>query len=117
MIRRRHFLGTAFGSTAGLLVMPNLFSGSLFAADSPNKRIQIAQIGCGRMGIADMQSLLSEKLARVVAVCDIDSKRAAHAKTVVEKFYKKKGEAAVEVNVYSDYHELLANSEIDAVVN
>lgn len=117
MIRRRHFLGTAFGSTAGLLVMPNLFSGSLFAADSPNKRIQIAQIGCGRMGIADMQSLLSEKLARVVAVCDIDSKRAAHAKTVVENFYKKKGEAAVEVKVYSDYHELLANSEIDAVVN
>ena len=117
MNHRRHFLKTTLGGTAGLIALPQIFPGSLFAADSPNKRIQIAQIGCGRMGLADMGSLLSETLARVVAVCDLDSKRAAHAKTVVEEFYKKQGEAFVEVKVYSNHLELLANPEIDAVVN
>lgn len=117
MNHRRHFLKTTLGGTAGLIALPNIFSGSLLAADSPNKRIQVAQIGCGRMGTGDMESILAEKLARVVAVCDLDRKRAAYAKKVVEDFYKKNGEAAVEVKVYSDYHELLANSEIDAVVN
>ncbi len=114
---RRHFIKTAIGGTAGLIAIPRIFSGSLFAADSPNRRIQVAQIGCGRMGLADMNSIMSESLARVVAVCDVDSKRAAHAKEVVENFYKKKGESVVKVKVYSSYHELLANQEIDAVVN
>ena len=117
MNRRRHFLKTTLGGSVGLIALPQLFPGSLFAADSPNKRIQVAQIGCGRMGIGDMESILSEKLARVVAVCDIDQKRAAHAKEVVEAYYRKKGETSVEVKVYSDHLELLANSEIDAVVN
>lgn len=117
MNHRRHFLKTTLGGTAGLIALPQIFSGSLFAADSPNKRIQIAQIGCGRMGLADMGSLLSEKLARVVAVCDLDSKRAAHAKSIVEEFYKKSGEKFVEVKVYSNHLELLANPEIDGVVN
>ena len=88
MTHRRHFLKTTLGGATGLIALPHIFSGSLFAADSPNKRIQVAQIGCGRMGLADMEALLSEKLARVVAVCDLDSKRAAHAKTVVEDYYK-----------------------------
>lgn len=113
---RRHFLKTTLG-TAGFIAIPNLFSGSLFAADAPSKRIQVAQIGCGRMGTSDMEAILKEKLARVVAVCDFDSHRAALAKKTVEDYYKKQGESAVEVKVYSDYLELLVNSEIDAVVN
>lgn len=117
MNHRRQFLKTTLGGTAGLISLPHIFSGSLFAADSPNKRIQVGQIGCGRMGLADMGSILEEKLARVVAVCDLDSKRAAHAKQEVEDFYKKQGESAVQVKVYSDYREMLANAEIDAVVD
>ena len=98
MNHRRQFLKTTLGGTAGLIALPHIFSGSLFAADSPNKRIQVGQIGCGRMGLGDMEFILKEKLARVVAVCDLDSKRAAHAKTVVEDFYKKQGESVVEVS-------------------
>jgi len=114
---RRHFLKTAIGGTAGLISIPRFFSGSLFAADSSNRRIQAAQIGCGRMGLTDMLSILSERTARVVAVCDVDRTRTAHAKKMVEKFYKNKGESSVNVKVYSSHHELLANQEIDAVVN
>lgn len=115
-IPRRSFLKTTLGGTAGLIALPNIFGGALFAADSPNKRIQVAQIGCGRMGLGDMKSVLAESQARVVAVCDFDRKRASEAKRRVEDYYKKQGEAAVEVKVYSDYRELLASPAIDAVV-
>lgn len=115
-IPRRSFLKTTLGGTAGLIALPNIFGGSLFAADSPNKRIQVAQIGCGRMGLGDMKSILAESQARVVAVCDFDANRAAEAKRRVEEHYQKQGEAAVEVKVYSDYRELLASPAIDAVV-
>jgi predicted dehydrogenase len=113
---RRHFLKTTLGGTAGMIALPHFFSGSLFAADSPNKRIQVAQIGCGRMGLEDMSDVLNVPLARVVAVCELDTKRAAEGKRRIEEFHKKKGESAVDVKVYSDYRELLANPEIDAVV-
>lgn len=113
---RRHFLKTALGGTAGLIAIPNILSGPLFAADAPNKLIQVAQIGCGRMGLEDMGDVLNVRLARVVAVCDLDTKRSAEAKRRIEEFYKKKGETNVQVKVYSDYRELLADSSIDAVV-
>jgi myo-inositol 2-dehydrogenase / D-chiro-inositol 1-dehydrogenase len=113
---RRHFIRTTLGGTAGLIAAPHLFSGSLFAQDSPNKLIQVAQLGCGRMGLEDMGGILSEKLGRVVAVCDLDPKRAAEAQRRAEAHYKKKGESAVSVKIYSDYQELLADPAIDAVV-
>ena len=116
MTHRRHFLKTTLGGTAGLIAIPNIFTGSLFARNSANKRIQVAQIGCGRMGLADHDSMLAEPLARVIAVCDLDSKRAAEAKRRIEAFYQKKGETSVEIKVYSDHRELLANSAIDAVI-
>ncbi len=116
MNQRRHFLKTALGGTAGLIALPNIFPGSLFAADSPNKRVQVAQIGCGRMGLEDMGNVLDVSLARVVAVCEFDTKRAAEAKRRIEEFYQKKGETKVDVKVYSDYREVLADSSIDAVV-
>jgi predicted dehydrogenase len=115
MYPRRHFLKTAFAGSAGLIALPAIFPGSLFAADSPNKRVQVAQIGCGRMGLADLDDVLKVSLARVVAVCDLDTKRSAEGKRRIEQFYKKKGETNVEVKVYSDYRELLADSSIDAV--
>ena len=49
----------------------------VLGADAPSKRINVAQIGCGRMGHSDMGNVLNEPLARVVAVCDLDSKRLA----------------------------------------
>lgn len=116
MIPRRNFLKTTLGGTAGLIAVPRIFSGSLFGATAPNKLVQVAQIGCGRMGLEDMSLVLAVSQARVVAVCDIDTKRSAEAKRQVEEFYKKKGESNVEVKVYGDYRELLADAEIDAVV-
>ena len=116
MQHRRHFLKSTFAGTAGLIALPNLFTGSLFGATSPGKRVQVAQIGCGRMGLEDMEGVLNVSQARVVAVCELDTKRAAEGKRRIEEFYKKQGESEVAVKVFRDYKELLADPAIDAVV-
>ncbi len=113
---RRTFIKAAVRGGAGIVILPNILPRSLFAAESPNKRIHVAQIGCGREGHVDMSGVMAHPLCRVVAVCDLDSKRAAAAKDVVVKFYKDKGEADGEVQVFHDFHEVLARPDIDAVV-
>ncbi len=117
---RRHFLLTAARGGAGLLVAPSL--APLLNANPRARRnsalgtIQVAQIGCGRMGRGDLQAILKVPLARVVAVCDLDTTRLAAAKQLAEEFYRKQGEANVAVRACRDHRELLALPEIDAVV-
>ncbi|TAK92577.1 MAG: Gfo/Idh/MocA family oxidoreductase [Verrucomicrobia bacterium] len=114
---RRSFLKSTAGSAVAVGVLPNVITSfSLFGADAPSKRIQVAQIGCGRMGREDVQGVMAHSLARVVAVCDLDSKRLAAGKKLVEEHYAGKGESKVEAKTFSDFHDVLASKEIDAVV-
>jgi len=113
---RRTFIKASLRGSVALVVLPNILPSSLRAATTPGKRIQIAQIGCGRMGRDDMLGVAAHPVARVVAVCDLDSKRAASAQERMIDFYKKKGETDVSVQVCRDYRELLARPDIDAVV-
>jgi myo-inositol 2-dehydrogenase / D-chiro-inositol 1-dehydrogenase len=115
---RRRFLQTTIAGSAGLIVAPSFFPESFLHGQgaSPNRRIQIAQIGCGRMGTEDLLGTIKHTdLCRIVAVCDLDAKRLAAAKAAAEKFYADKGEARVEVKAYKDYREVLARPDIDAV--
>ena len=77
---RRSFLKTSLGGAAGLILLPNFIPTRLLGADAPSKKINVAQIGCGRMGRSDMGNVLTEPLGRIVAVCDLDSHRLAEAK-------------------------------------
>lgn len=113
---RRGFLKTSIVGSAGLAVLPNILPRSLFAADAPSKRIHVALIGCGREGHSDVEGTMAHSLARIVAVCDLDSKRAASTQQMVTAFYKKKGEADVNVAAYHNYHDVLSRSDIDAVI-
>jgi predicted dehydrogenase len=114
---RRNFLKTAARGSAGLVILPNIISSSsLFAATTPNKKIQVAQIGCGRMGRGDMEGVMAHPLSRVVAVCDLDSIRLNAGKKLAEDFYTKKGESNVDVKTFADYREVFARPDIDAVV-
>lgn len=113
---RRGFLRTSLVGSTGLLVVPAIMRGSLFADAAPSKRIQVAQVGCGRMGRGDMEGVMKHSLARVVAVCDLDARRAAAGQELAVNFYKNQGESEVAVRVYHDYRELLVQPDIDAVV-
>ena len=105
----------AAGSAACL---PAILPASVFGADAPSKKIQIGQIGCGRIANdMDLPGILKHDLARVVAVCDLDSKRLAQAKNRVEKFYADKTGrgTALTVQAYGDYRDLLKDDGVDAV--
>jgi len=113
---RRSFLKTTLGGGLGLAFLPNFVPSRLLGADAPAKKIQVAQIGCGRMGRSDMGNVMNEALARVVAVCDLDSHRLAEGKKMAEHYYADRGETGVSVKTFHDYREVLASPEIDAVV-
>ncbi len=116
MNSRRRFLKTAaIAGTAPLVLRPGLLG-----AEAPSKVLRIASIGTGRMGTADMKNAMGAGLkpaanARVVAVCDVDSKRAARAAAEVRAFAGSHGQPAGEVGVHTDFRELLAREDIDAV--
>ena len=113
---RRNFLKATVRGGVALAVFPNIIPARLLGADAPGKKINVAQIGCGRMGRSDMGNVLNEPLARVVAVCDLDTRRLAAGKKMAEDYYSQQGQAGVNVKTYHDYHEVLAARDIDAVV-
>lgn len=113
---RRSFLKATLGSGLGLVLAPNILPARLLGAEAPGKKIQVAQIGCGRMGRSDLGNVMNESLARVVAVCDLDAHRLAAGQKMVENYYTDRGESSVNVKTYHDYREVLASPEIDAVV-
>jgi predicted dehydrogenase len=103
--------------SAGLMLPTFLPRTYLFGSQTPpSRRINVAQIGCGRMGSDDLKSTMAHALCRMVAVCDLDAKRLETARSTVEQFYRGKGESRVDVKAYRDYHEVLARPDIDAVI-
>ncbi len=115
-VSRRQFVRTAAGATA-LFATRLIVPSRLFGATAPSNRIRVGQIGCGRIALGhDLPGVLKSGLADVVAVCDLDTKRLAHGKAWVEKFYRDNNQTAPEVATHADYKELLARKDIDAVV-
>ena len=111
-VSRRDFVKWA--AVAGApLILPR----RLFGAVAPSNRIRVGQIGCGRIARDhDIPGVLKSGLADIVAVCDLDSARAADGRALVEQFDRDAGAPPPEISVYHDYHELLARRDVDAVV-
>jgi myo-inositol 2-dehydrogenase / D-chiro-inositol 1-dehydrogenase len=111
---RREFLA----ASASALLLPTFIPRTyLFGGRTPPSRtINVAQVGCGRMGMEDLRGTIVHDLCRVVAVCDLDPRRLDAARSEVEQFYRAKGEQRVDVRGYRDYHELFARSDIDALL-
>jgi predicted dehydrogenase len=116
-MNRRNFLKTTGAAGAGIIIAPTIVPSSVFGKNAPSNMLNIAQIGCGRMGRGDMGSVMRQEGVRFVAVCDVDSKRMKDGKKMVEDYYAGIGKPnEVDVKMYSDYRELLLNKEIDGVI-
>lgn len=113
---RREFLATSLQGGAALLLLPPALRRTGRKQATPLARLQIAQVGCGRMGREDLAAVLRQPLARVVAVCDVDAKRLAAGKSLAEEHYRKQGESDVAIAAVADVRELLARADIDALV-
>jgi len=116
-VSRRGFLKTGLGAVAAM-GFPAIVPSSVFGQYAPSKRINIGCIGAGRISRGhDMAMLLPYDRAKIMAVCDLDAHRVEDGKKLINDFYAKKTGAACEgVTGYANYHDLLANKDIDAVV-
>jgi predicted dehydrogenase len=118
---RRSFLATAGSGLAASVVVsgfPSIVPSSVLGAASPSNRINVGAIGTGRISRGhDLPGIMRHDIARVVAACDLDKHRVEEAKVLIEKAYSEKaGQPYTGVKTYTDYRELLANPDIDAVV-
>ena len=88
-VSRRSFLKTGLGAGA-LAGVPAIVPATVFGQMAPSKRINVGAIGVGRISRAhDLPGVLKYDSARVIAVCDLDSKRLDQAKTLVNGYYAK----------------------------
>jgi myo-inositol 2-dehydrogenase/D-chiro-inositol 1-dehydrogenase len=122
-ISRRKFIDSSVKvtllSSIAFSGFPTIVPVSVFGKNSPSEKINIGQIGFGRIAMThDLAETLKYDVARIVAVADFDSNRATKGKQFIENFYSKKTGSAgyVDVKTYGDYHDILADKSIDAVI-
>jgi predicted dehydrogenase len=107
---RRQFLKT----TGAALILPAIMPSSVFGGDgttAPSNRVNLGVIGMGWQGPSNTQSFLAETDCQVIAACDLDANHLQDALNMVNDHYQTK-----DCKGYHDYRELLARSDIDAVM-
>jgi predicted dehydrogenase len=110
-INRRSFLKVASSATAASALAPKMHALLPTAAEprarvSPNDHIQIALIGAGGQGQGDAKTAVEVPGVSIVAVADCYDGRLEHSKELW-------GQA---IFTSRDYREVLARSDVDAVI-
>lgn len=122
IVTRRKFISssikTTIASSIALSGFPTIVPSSVFGKNAPSNRITVGAIGTGRISRGhDMPGVWRHDYAQIVAVCDLDAKRAEEGKVLVNEYYSKRdGKPFDGVKVYTDYRELIQNKDIDAVI-
>jgi predicted dehydrogenase len=98
-MNRRNFIQTTTLAAAAPLILPSM---SVFGADAPSNKLNIALIGAYGRGRAHWGALATQN---TVAICDVDKK---HLAIAAEKFPQAKH--------YADWRECLEHPGLDAVV-
>ncbi|MCK4700516.1 MAG: Gfo/Idh/MocA family oxidoreductase, partial [Bacteroidales bacterium] len=116
---RREFVKTSIAGMAGVFVLPTIVPSTVFGKNAPGNKINIAQIGFGRIALThDLPLTIKHDITRVIAIADVDRNRLAQGKEWVLNYYEeKKGKKNfVDIALYQDYREMLLDKNIDAVV-
>jgi len=118
-MKRKVFLKKTLASAAGTFVVPAIIPSYVMGKNPPSDKINIGQIGLGRIGISlDLNAIMKFDVARVIACSDLDSNRLKAGKEFIETSYAKQtGKSGyVDVKAYDDYRDMLLRSDIDAVI-
>ncbi len=121
-MNRRNFVKNSLKASAATTMavtgFPTIVPASVIGKNAPSNKINIGAIGVGRISRDhDMKETLPFDQARIMAVCDVDSKRLAEGKKYVNDYYAAKtGKPYDGVTMYDDHRALLQNKDIDAVL-
>ena len=99
--------------------IPTIVPSTVFGKSAPSNKINIGQIGFGRIAMShDLPDTMRYDEARVIAVADLDANRMKEGKAFIEKYYADKtgSNNYMDVATFGDYRELLLRSDIDAVI-
>ncbi len=113
LVSRRRLLKTA-AQTGALVLAPQVIPGSVLAkggAVPPSDRIVLGGIGIGGRGAQVLASFLTQPEVQFVAIADVKAERREAVKKMADQKYGNSDCAT-----YADFRELLARSDIDAVL-
>ena len=119
---RRKFIKDSAKFSAGALLLsgaPTIVPSTVFGKNAPSNKINIGQIGYGRIARShDLPETFKHASARIVAIADVDKNRQGSGKQLIESWYTERtGNAGyIKIKLYDDYHDILANKDIDAVI-
>ncbi len=110
-LNRRSLLKGIFAAGAVPVIVP----ASVFGSTAPSNKVQIAIIGCGRIGTTmDVCGMAqNEDIAMLTTVCDCDAVRLANMKAVAERFYRHKMD---HLKFEMDYRKVLDDPGVDGVM-
>jgi len=118
-MKRRKFLNNTLKTATMGVALPMILPFSIFGKNAPSNKINIGQIGCGRIARDhDLAETLKHSIARIIAVCDVDRNRLEDGKRLVDGYYSKLtgSDKYMDTKMYDDYREMLLNKDIDAVM-
>jgi predicted dehydrogenase len=118
-MKRRKFIEQTLTGAVATMGLPTIVPSSVFGKNAPSNKINIGQIGCGRIAREhDLAETLKHDSARIIAACDIDRNRLEDAKRLIDGYYgQKTGNGKyMDTKMYDDYREMLLNKDIDAVM-
>jgi len=133
-ISRRKFLGRTAAATAFTIVSPHVVGGQ--AHIPPSEKITVAGIGMGGQGLQNMAALQQFPDVQVVAVCDVNREGGGYqswnwsqgreqrlggrepARRAIDAYYAEGSRSGKYQGCtsYSDFRELLAQEDVDAVM-
>ncbi|MEK9604596.1 MAG: Gfo/Idh/MocA family oxidoreductase [Flavobacteriaceae bacterium] len=118
-MERRKFITKSAMGTVAMVGFPNIVPAHVLGKNAPSNKINIGQIGCGRIARShDLVDTMAFDIANVMAVCDVDANRMKDGKILVDQFYQKKtGKSNYKgTKMFGDYREMLNDKDIDAVL-
>ena len=127
-LSRRTFLKTSMAAIGTAAAAPYIVPASVFGAHAPSNRIAVGFIGNGNQSTIDLPAFLQQEDVQVVAVCDVNTASYGYktpqqflgrkpAQDKVNAFYAEKKNAGQYkgCDAYTDFREVLARQDIDAV--
>jgi predicted dehydrogenase len=115
-LSRRQFLGTTAVGMAGILILPSVGCGrSKTTATADPKLVRLGFVGLGQQAMFLMNGFLQIPGVEVLAGCDVYGVKRTRFENRVNAFYSKAGKD-IKAATYEKYEELIARTDIDAVV-
>ncbi|MFN8240784.1 MAG: Gfo/Idh/MocA family oxidoreductase [Bacteroidales bacterium] len=109
-LSRRQFLGTTALGVAGMMIIP-----AVGGCGRDKNVIRLGFIGMGRQSMFLLNGFLQIPGVEVLAGCDVYGIKRKRFEKRVNAFYTK-AEKKIKVTTYEKYQDLLARTDIDAVV-